>query len=441
MKKVCILAFLLAAISYGAVARVAHVGALGASGTSTFTTGAIDTTGATACVAAVSTFGSSDNNITDSKGNTWIYATPTQITQAGAQFVAVFYTIAPAVGSGHTFTVNNGRAGAVSIACYSGVNGILPFDKSTTATTVTTTMAVGPLTAANNGSLLITAAALVNGVTFTSVDSGFSIYDSQTNASLIGVAIADLVQNTAAAITPTWTFSAGANRAEGIFLILIPGITAPPSGGVALVAHASIDGTTTAAVNTTGANFCIGSVASTNTTPTFSDSKSNTWTGGTLWEDSALDTTNKLFWVFSPTVGAGHTFTAGGTAQTMEIYCFSGISNALQSQSGVNATTAVMNPQSASRTPTGQVLLVAGIASTNQIGIYGIDSGFQIAESVATNASHVGGALAYYVANAGTWAPSWSFFSAHKWAASIAVFATTTQPSVAAPRSRGGAFQ
>lgn len=69
---------------------------------------------------------------------------------------------------------------------------------------------------------------------------------------------------------------------------------------------------TTTAVKTLGANLIVVSAAWTGTTPTLSDSATNTWTSGTV---RTLNTTSgQLFWTLSPITSSAHTFTFTGTA-------------------------------------------------------------------------------------------------------------------------------
>ena len=79
---------------------------------------------------------------------------------------------------------------------------------------------------------------------------------------------------------------------------------------ITLVAEATVAGAsggTTAAVNTTGANFIVLVTAQSGTT-TVSDNKGNTYTPLTLYTVSGGGS-GQLYYCTPATVGAGHTFT------------------------------------------------------------------------------------------------------------------------------------
>jgi hypothetical protein len=99
------------------------------------------------------------------------------------------------------------------------------------------------------------------------------------------------------------------------------------------VAHATVKGSnggTTAGVNTTGADLLVAVISYYNgagASPVPTDSNANTWTQiGTTQAGS--NTSVKMFYVASPTVGTGHTFssTSSGASSfsSMEIGAWSG---------------------------------------------------------------------------------------------------------------------
>lgn len=116
-----------------------------------------------------------------------------------------------------------------------------------------------------------------------------------------------------------------------------------------------LNGATTAAVDTTGANFIVLAIAyNTGATATVSDSKSNTWTALTA-RDAGTGADVRIFYCMAPTVGAGHTFTvsASGAAPAIAFDCFAGVktSAAFDVESGA-ATTSVTTIAAGSITPT-----------------------------------------------------------------------------------------
>jgi hypothetical protein len=181
------------------------------------TTGAIDTTGANLLVVAASQFGSvTIGTVTDSKGNTW---TPLTAQNQGTTYINIFYCVPSSVGSGHTFTWSNGADvyGAVAVQAWSGAHAS-PFDTENGATTSTlASLATGSITPAQNNSLVI--AALCAGdllsTPFT-INGGFTetAEVASVPSTVEGLSMAYLVQTTAAAANPTFSWVGGAERAS-----------------------------------------------------------------------------------------------------------------------------------------------------------------------------------------------------------------------------------
>lgn len=87
---------------------------------------------------------------------------------------------------------------------------------------------------------------------------------------------------------------------------------------IALISNtvgAGLNGATSDAVDTTGANLLVIAVASSSGTITVSDNKSNTYTPLTSYVSSSQAA--RLYYCASPTVGVGHTFTVSGTTQVI----------------------------------------------------------------------------------------------------------------------------
>ncbi|MEY5098927.1 MAG: hypothetical protein RJA36_1646 [Pseudomonadota bacterium] len=125
------------------------------------------------------------------------------------------------------------------------------------------------------------------------------------------------------------------------------------------------NGGTTSGVDTTGANLIVLAVSryKAGGAVTVSDSKSNTWTA--LTEAPVVsDGTVRLYYCYSPTVGAGHTFTASGTGiyTTIGAIAFSGAASSPFDQQSTNyASTSGTTIQPGSITPTedGEVIVSA----------------------------------------------------------------------------------
>lgn len=96
---------------------------------------------------------------------------------------------------------------------------------------------------------------------------------------------------------------------------------------IALVSSASaggLNGATTSSIDTTGATLLVIAIAYNTGSPTVSDSKSNTWTAATAYNNGSLYL--RYYYAVNPTVGTGHTFTitATGLAPAILAMAFSG---------------------------------------------------------------------------------------------------------------------
>lgn len=177
------------------------VGTSGATSAAAATTSAIDTTGANLIV--VGATGSSAFTVTDSKGNTW-----TALTETGIGIDSqLYYCLNPTVGSGHTFT-NTASYPTVHVVAVSGAAASSVFDVES----VSSTGSPGSVTPSVNGSLLVTVEVNDSSADFASaISGGFTMLTGQpfTGGQNYGGRMAYLIQTTAAAISPTWTFAGG----------------------------------------------------------------------------------------------------------------------------------------------------------------------------------------------------------------------------------------
>lgn len=204
-----------------AFALIANVAAKSANSNG-FTTAGINTTGANLLVATVADANTLDSTVSDSNGNTWVKLTNRQIIQR----CVLFYCINPgAVGAGHTFTlVGTATFGSLYVQAWSGVDIAAGFDKENGASAAgAASIATGSVTPANNDSLLV--AGLNSDTTNTiSINGGFTISDQlTTNGGVaVGGAMAYLVQTTAAAANPTWSWT-GANNPNAAIAVFKAG--------------------------------------------------------------------------------------------------------------------------------------------------------------------------------------------------------------------------
>lgn len=205
-----LLLLLALAHSWGAVTLLTHTGAGGLN--NDVTTSPIDTTGATLLVIVEGRAGAVVTP-TDSKGNTWTKLN----TVTGVAISAIYYSANPTVGTGHTFTVTgSGNFPALTVAAFSGVVAVSPFDQQSVGDTGTVT-SIQPhsVTPSENNELIVTGLEISGVVGSLAVDSSFTIIDNIpfVNSNSFGVALAYLVQGTAAAVNPTWSWTTSTNVA------------------------------------------------------------------------------------------------------------------------------------------------------------------------------------------------------------------------------------
>lgn len=192
----------------GAIALVSHckydsVGLIGGG-----TTGSMNSTGATLLVAVQSTYFFGGNTITDSKSNTWIAATVHgNVGGNDGDTCQIWYSTSPIVGSGHTFTTCGSGYPALAVAAFSGVSAS-PFDNENgnfgdNISSLTT----GSITPSVNNCLVIAGMGIRDTPTspFT-INGGFTVTDSAEN----GAGLAYLIQTSAAAANPTWSWTSNA---------------------------------------------------------------------------------------------------------------------------------------------------------------------------------------------------------------------------------------
>ena len=208
-----------------AIALIASTSAGSANKNNVTTTG-IDTTGAKLIVVAVTGAGNVDQIVlTDSNSNTWIPVTAlTAPTYTRAQ---LYYCINPIVGAGHTFTGTRTTSWpVVSVAAYSVTGSVQLESVSDGAQTISTVTSQQPgsLTPSINGALLATAESTVV-ATSIAINSSFSKASTDLGSNNFGGGLGWLVQATAAAVNPTWSWS-GASRGSTVMACFVE-ITAP----------------------------------------------------------------------------------------------------------------------------------------------------------------------------------------------------------------------
>lgn len=219
----------LAAPARAAITVVAHTGA-GSTNDTDVTTSAIDTTGATAIIVGMVDYNTAAaNTLSDSKGNTPASLTAYDKGSAGGPRVRLFYYSVPTVGSGHTFTANTvaGSYPCLFVLALAGVGAAASeIDSGTYALNVNTIATTGALTPALNNEILVSIFGAINPFTSPAI-SGFTVTDSVLIAThTIPGAMAYVIQTTAGAVTPTWTWSGTSSDAA----IAVVSLTAATAG-------------------------------------------------------------------------------------------------------------------------------------------------------------------------------------------------------------------
>lgn len=227
---------------------LAHLQA-NAGANASFTSPAIDTTGADLIVIAFASYNAATTDITkitDSKGNT--YTKLTDVSDSGlggAENSVIAYKYGPAVGSGHTFSVDTTGTNwwycDIEVTAWSGATGGA-FDQQNGGTSSVAAIQTGSVTPTMGNELIIANVIGNAGAATWTIDGGFTISDqvSAVASSNFGHACAYLVQTSAAAANPTWTYSVSTVQAATIATFkqrgdVIPGnFTASSNGGVSL---------------------------------------------------------------------------------------------------------------------------------------------------------------------------------------------------------------
>lgn len=187
----------------------AHASAGGANGG---TTGSIDTTGANLLIAALCAETGSGETLTDNKGNTWAQLT---IRTSVHPEIAIWYMKNPAVGTGHTFTCSTASSfSSFCVAAFSGADTSSPFDQQNGVSSGNSPQSTGSITPGSNNELVVSCVTF-NLNSAVSVTASMTITDTFNFAggTNYGSSLAYIVQTTAAAINPQWTFTADTSNA------------------------------------------------------------------------------------------------------------------------------------------------------------------------------------------------------------------------------------
>jgi hypothetical protein len=206
-----------------AITAIAGTIAGSSGGGAAVTTGSIDTTGATLLVVAIGTYYTSAPVVSDSKSNTWTALTD----RAGTNIhTRLYYCKSPTVGTGHTFTGTNGY-NSIAVYAFSGTDGSDAESENGATTASALSLSTGSVTPTVNGSLLVSSVSGYYHVSM-SINSSFTYQTINFGAgAYASTGLGYLVQGTAGAINPTWSWSEGSDCAVAI------AVFKPSSGGAA----------------------------------------------------------------------------------------------------------------------------------------------------------------------------------------------------------------
>ena len=182
------------------------------------TTDAIDTTGCSLLVVAISCNHASagESTITDSKSNTWVELTERE----SGSYIQLVYAKNPTVGTNHTFSWagTGGKAyPTLMVAGFNRTDTSANADQENGATSASaSTLATGSITPTTANQLIVTAVS--HGQGSVTIDSGFTeIADvGQVGAQHVAGAMAYKVQTSAAAVNPTWNAGGAGTIAAAI---------------------------------------------------------------------------------------------------------------------------------------------------------------------------------------------------------------------------------
>ncbi len=191
--------------------------------------------------------------------------------------------------------------------------------------------------------------------------------------------------------------------------------------------------TTSSAINTTGANLIVVSIADYGvaTAAVLSDSQGNTWTGLTARSTSGARV--KIYYCYNPTTSASHTFTATGTGiyVALSALAFSGsdatpfdVENGTTGASGTSKATGSVSPSLDNEL----IITSGGWSNAGQPTSLSINSGFTISQqAVNVSGTAFGLGTAYLIQTTkGAVNPTWSWGSTSEHAFEIATFKAST---------------
>jgi hypothetical protein len=186
-------------------------------------------------------------------------------------------------------------------------------------------------------------------------------------------------------------------------------------------------GVTTAAIDTTGADLIVALVGrgdGAQGQPSMTDNQGNSYALAVSDITSPSGTPVWLFYVHTPVVRTGHTFSSNTPYGPLLVAAFKGSAAAPldQTNHAYNAATSSLQPGSITPTQANELLISGCVTGAN---VTGVDSGFTVTDNIGFVSSvSDGGALAYLIETAiAARNPTWSLVSSAQISALIASFA------------------
>jgi lysophospholipase L1-like esterase len=218
------------------VAVLAHTSVRDTTGSlPSITTPSIDSTGASALLVAVATYGGASGTVSDSKGNTWPAATVTK--QAGSGPTIRWHVVKnpSSVGSGHTFTLTGGADAAIAAYAVSNTNSSSnPEGLDGHAWLATTVLPAGSIYPVADNEIIFAAVCGVK--TSADIFGGLTIDEHQDFHSSVNVqlATAQVVQGSAANVSPVWHLGTAGDAAAAMISLrnAVGSDTTPPINSI-----------------------------------------------------------------------------------------------------------------------------------------------------------------------------------------------------------------
>lgn len=198
-----------------AFTKIASVSAASVDAGATVVTAGIDTSGSDLIVVHISDFVNGTGALSDSKGNSYTPLTPQSV--AANVRSRLYYKLSPTVGSGHTFTYTSTIGTTFPSIQVIAFSGSAAFDQQSGNVNLSgTTLFPGSLTPPSNAALFVTGvglAAAQGGTTAINLSFTLETGTEFSGGNAEGGFIAFLIQGTAAALDPAWSW-AGSNAAS-----------------------------------------------------------------------------------------------------------------------------------------------------------------------------------------------------------------------------------